>query len=156
VCFFEPALPVFFFSAAYDPFFSNVGLDGNFMDRAEDPNSVDTVQAGSAVELPTAGPVDADTSVSENSVSRARATLDTALEPAPKPMDKGFFVLILKNGTKHAVADYWLVDGYIEYVSRDSTRSHVPLEALDLQQTVTENAVRGLPFVLRSELGDSR
>jgi len=35
-------------------------------------------------------------------------------------------------------------------VSPDGTRSHVPLDALDLQGTVLRNAPRGLAFVLRS------
>jgi len=51
--------------------------------------------------------------------------------------------------------DYWLADGYLEYVSLDSTRGHVPLEALDLQATVTENSRHGLPFVLRSAPTDT-
>src|SRR6266478_9515423 len=52
--------------------------------------------------------------------------------------------------------DYWLADGYLEYVSLDSTRGHVPLEALDLQATVTENSRHGLPFVLRSAPTDTQ
>jgi hypothetical protein len=57
---------------------------------------------------------------------------------------------MLKNGTSHAATDYGLADGYLEYVGPDRTRSHVPLEALDLQKTVVENSRRSLPFVLRS------
>ena len=48
-----------------------------------------------------------------------------------------------------AVTDYWIADGYLEYISPDGTRRHIPLEALDLQNTVIQNAPRGLPFVLR-------
>jgi hypothetical protein len=47
------------------------------------------------------------------------------------------------------VTDYWIADGYLEYISPDGTRRHIPLEALDLQNTVIQNAPRGLPFVLR-------
>lgn len=65
-------------------------------------------------------------------------------------MGKGIFLLVLKNGTTHAVSDYWLSDGYLEYLRSDGVRSHFPLEALDLQQTVAMNSPRGLPFVLRS------
>jgi len=57
---------------------------------------------------------------------------------------------VLHNGTTQRVTDYWTADGYLEYVSPDGTRSHVPLDALDLQGTVLRNAPRGLAFVLRS------
>ena len=78
--------------------------------------------------------------------SRA-ATLGAATEQ--QALGKGVFLLVLNNGTSHAVTDYWVADGYLEYLSPDGTRSHIPLEALDLQNTVTQNAARGLPFVLR-------
>jgi hypothetical protein len=71
-------------------------------------------------------------------------------------LDKGAFLLVLKNGTSHAVTDYWVADGYLEYVSTDGTRSHIPLEALDLQSTVVFNAPRGLPFVVRSAPAQNR
>ena len=101
---------------------------------------------------PTSGPVDADTSAPavENSPTNVGAKVDAAVEGADEAMGNGFFLLALKNGKNHAATDYWLADGYLEYVSLDRTRSHVPLEALDLQTTVVENSRRGLPFVLRS------
>jgi hypothetical protein len=73
-----------------------------------------------------------------------------------RTLSKGVFLLVLNNGTRHAVIDYWVADGYLEYISPDGTRSHIPLEALDLQNTVTENAPRGLPFVLRPASGQNR
>ncbi len=68
----------------------------------------------------------------------------------------GEFLLVLNNGTSHAVTDYWVADGYLEYLNPDGTRSHVPLEALDLQNTVSQNAPRGVPFVLRIAPGQNR
>ncbi len=65
-------------------------------------------------------------------------------------------MLVLNNGTRHAVTDYWVADGYLEYISPDGTRSHIPLEALDVQNTVTQNAPRGRPFVLRSGPAQNR
>jgi hypothetical protein len=56
---------------------------------------------------------------------------------------------VLHNGVSHAVTDYWVADGYLEYISPNGTRNHVPLDALDLQNTVMRNATRGLSFVLR-------
>jgi hypothetical protein len=67
----------------------------------------------------------------------------------------GVFVLVLKHGTTHVVMKYWAADGYLEYISLDGTRSHIPLEALDLQGTVIRNERRGLPFVLRSTPGEN-
>jgi len=86
----------------------------------------------------------------ENSPTSGGAKVDAAGEAAREAEEKGFFLLVLKNGTSHAATDYWVRDGYLEYVSLDRTRSHVPLEALDLQKTVVENSRRGLPFVFRS------
>lgn len=53
---------------------------------------------------------------------------------------KGVFLLVVNNGTSHSVTDYWVADGYLEYFGPDGRRSHIPLEALDLQNTVIENA----------------
>jgi hypothetical protein len=138
VCFFEPALSLFSFSVAFDSFPPGFGFDGNSLGIADDLNSLDTIQPGIAASLPTASPVDTDTSAPADDYSPTEA------------VEKGFFLLVLKNGIKHSVTDYWLADGYLEYVSLDSTRSHIPLEALDLQKTVVANFRRGLPFVLRS------
>lgn len=149
VCFFEPALPLFFISSGLDPFRSGFAFDGNSRDIADGSNTLDAMQPGVTADLSTAGPVDAESPEREIS-SPAVAEVDAATEAAGKPVAKRFFLLILTNGTRHRVADYWLADGYIEYVSLDGTRSHIPLEALDLQATVIENSHRGLPFVLRS------
>jgi len=148
VCFFEPVLPLFFFSADFDPFVSGFGFGGDFFGMADDLNSLGPTQPGIAASPPTAGPADADKSAAagENSRTEGGATVDTAAEAANEAARKGFFLLVLKDGTSHAVMDYWLTDGYLEYVSLDSTRSHVSLEALDLQTTVAENSRRGLRF----------
>jgi hypothetical protein len=138
VCFFEPALSLLSFSAAFDSFPPGFGFDGNSLGIADDLNSLDTMQPVIAGNPSTASPVDTGISAPADDYSPTEA------------VGKGFFLLVLKNGNNHAVTDYWLADGYLEYVSLDSTRSHVPLEALDLQETVVENSRRGLPFVLRS------
>jgi hypothetical protein len=152
VCFFEPALPLFFFSSGFDSFLSGAGFSGDSLGIGDDLNSLGTMQPEIAVDPPTPGPVDADTSApaGENSATNGGAKVDAATEAADEAAGKDSFLLVLKNGTSHAATDYWLADGYLEYVSLDRTRSHVPLEALDLQKTVVENSRRGLPFVLRS------
>jgi len=157
VCFFEPALPLFFFSPGFDPFLSGFGFSGDSLSIGDDLNSLGTMQPGIAVNPPTAGPVDANTSApaGENSPTNGGAKVDAAAEAADEAVGKGFFLLVLKNGTSHVATDYWLADGYLEFVSLDRTRRHVPLEALDLQETVVENSRRGLPFVLRSAPTDT-
>jgi len=148
-------LPLFFFSG-FDPFRFGFPFDSNYPDTTDDLSSVDTMQPEIAPN-PMAGAVDADTSAAEgqNSPSRRTATVDASPEAA-KTDASTFFLLILKNGTRQAVTDYWLDDGYVEFVSDDSARSHIPLDAIDLKKTVIENSARGLPFVLRSAPEDSR
>jgi hypothetical protein len=140
VCFFEAALPVVFWSGFYWPFF-DIGLGGDAMDQPGDLTWADTMPTGVA----------ADTySALANPPSTSAASVGPPSEFPGKGLDPRFFLLILKNGTDLVVTDYWAADGYIEYVSRDGSRSHIPIEALDLQASVTANSYRGLPFMLRS------
>ncbi len=89
---------------------------------------------------------------SDNDANANSAVALAANEGATQDWDlgKGEYVLVLQNGSTHVVTQYWSADGYLEYISPDGTRSHIPLEALDLQSTVVRNEQRGLPFVLRS------
>lgn len=87
---------------------------------------------------PTANPSNDDVAEG-NSAVYPGATLDAATED--RTLSNGVFLLVLNNGTRHAVIDYWVADGYLEYISPDGIRNHIPLEALDLQSTVTENAL---------------
>jgi len=151
VCFFEPFLPLLSFAGCFDPFYS--GFGGDSLDLGDDLNSQGSMQSEMSAIPPTANPSDNDTAEG-NSAVHPGATLGAATED--RAVGKGVFLLALNNGTSRAVTDYWLADGYLEYVSPDGTRSHIPLEALDLQNTVTQNAARGLPFVLRSAPAQNR
>jgi hypothetical protein len=151
VCFFEPFLPLLCFSGAFDPFYSGFGRDS--LDLGDDPNSRGPAQSEISAMPPAANPSDDDTT-EENSLVRPGATLGAATED--RADGQGVFLLALNNGTSHAVTDYWIADGYLEYISPDGTRSHIPLEALDLQNTVIQNASRGLLFVLRSAPAQNR
>ena len=135
VCFFEPLLPIF--SSGFYLGLLDYGFDGDTMDESLAPT--DTVSTAAA----------ADTE-SETPPSTPPASASPPPNFRGKGLDPRFFLLILNNGTEQVVTDYWVADGYIEYVSSDGSRSHFPIEALNLQQTVTENAYRGLPFSLRS------
>jgi hypothetical protein len=147
VCFFEPFLPLLCFSGGFDLFYSSFGFGGDSLDLGDDRNSQGLMQSEMSAIPPTANPSDDDTAEG-NSSAPARATLGAATED--RALGQGAFLLVLNNGTSHAVTDYWVANGYLEYISPDGTRSHIPLEALDLQNTVTQNAPRGLSFVLRS------
>jgi hypothetical protein len=144
VCFFEPFLPLLSCSGYFDPSYFGFGEDS--LDLGDDLNSQGPMQAEmSAIPL-TANPSDDDTAEGNSSMRPGDILGATAEQQA---LGDGVFLLVLKNGTSHAVTEYWVADGYLEYISTDGACGHVPLEALDLQNTVTQNAPRGLPFVLR-------
>jgi len=153
VCFFEPFLSLLCFSGDFDPFYSGFGFGGDSLDLGDDLNSQGLMQSEMSAIPPTANPSDDDTAEG-NSPARPGATLGAATED--QALGKGVFLLVLNNGTSHAVTDYWVADGYLEYITPDGTRSHILLEALDLQNTVIQSAPRSLPFVLRSTPAQNR
>jgi hypothetical protein len=141
ICFFEPLLPLIGFG-----YFGYGDRYGGDWDNGADLSGIDAAEMPAAT-LPVS-PEENPPSANENSAAwdataRAGASEDWDL-------GKDVFVLVLRNGATHAVTNYWAADGYLEYVSPDGTRSHVPLDALDLRSTVSRNQVRGLPFVLRT------
>jgi hypothetical protein len=138
VCFLEPFLPLLGFGY----FGYGEGYGGDW-DNGGNLAGMD--EAGMTQPVP---PEDNPPSANENSAAWDAAGHAGASED--RDLGTGVFVLVLRNGTTHAVTNYWVADGYLEYVCPDGTRSHVPLDALDLQSTVLRNEVRGLPFVLRT------
>jgi hypothetical protein len=144
-CFFEPFLPLL---SCYGGFsISNSGFDfgGELLDLGGDLNSQGPQWEMAAIQ-PAANPSDETAEAS----SPSHPAQVTGATTEGLHLGRGVFLLVLNNGSRGAVTDYWVSDGYLEFVSPDGTRSHIPLEALDLQRTVTENAPRGLAFVLRS------
>jgi hypothetical protein len=137
VCFFEPMLSIFISGSYFG--LLDYGFDGDAMDQLGDLAPTDTVPVAAA---PDTEP--------QNPPSTTRASASPPTDFRGKGLDPRFFLLILKNGMEQVVTDYWVADGYIEYVSRDGSRSHIPIEALDLQGTVRENSYRSLPFSLRA------
>jgi hypothetical protein len=119
VCFFEPAWPLYdCYSGLWIPF------DFAFGDEGDDSS----VMLSSADAMPLTIPE------IESEASPPESAAKAANNPPPLrglDLDPRFFLLILKNGAEHVVTDYWLADGYIEYVSRDGTQSHIPVESLD-------------------------
>jgi hypothetical protein len=150
ICFFEPFLPLLSFSGYVDPFDFGFGVVS--LDPSDDPNFPGPAQWEMSAIPPTANPADGKT---EGNLSAQPGAILQAVTDGEGP-NKRVFVLVLNNGTSHAVTDYWVAEGYLEYISPDGTRSHIPLDALNLQKTVTENAPRGVPFVLRSRSAQNR
>jgi hypothetical protein len=118
VCFFEPFLPLRCFSGGFDPFYSGFGFGGDSPDLGDDLNSQGPMQSEMSAIPPTANPSDDDTAERNSSV-RPGATLGAATED--RALGKRVFLLVLNNGTSHAVTDYWVADGYLEYISPDGT-----------------------------------
>lgn len=58
-------------------------------------------------------------------------------------------ILALKDGNTYSVTDYWLENGRLHYVTTYGGANDIPVEQLDLQRTVDENAQRGVTFSLR-------
>ena len=146
VCFFEPFLPLLACSGDFG--FFDSGFAGDSLDLGDDSQGL--VPSEMSAVPPPADPSDEATSEGD-SPGRDGAAPRVATEG--QDLGKGVLLLVLKNGASHAVVDYWVADGYLEYISSDGIRSHIPLEALDLQRTVTQNAPRGLSFVLRAAPG---
>jgi hypothetical protein len=151
ICFFEPFFPLLYCSADFG--FSYFGYGGDSFDLGDGLDSQGLPQPEMSEIVPPPPPSTDETSEG-NSLIRSGVT--PAVAPEDRDLGNGVFLLVLNNGASHAVIDYWVADGYLEYISPDGTRSHVPLEALDLQDTVNENAPRGLAFVLRSARAQSR
>jgi hypothetical protein len=151
VCFFEPFLPLLCFSGYFD--LSYFGFGGDSLDWGDDINSHELMQSEMSA-IPAPGDPSDDDSAKGNSPVRPGGAFGAATED--QALGNGVFLLVLNNGASRTVTDYWIADGYLEYISPDGTRGHIPLEALDLQNTVTQNAFRGLPFVLRSVPAQNR
>jgi hypothetical protein len=142
VCFFEPFFPLL---SCYGDFgFFDFTFGGGPVDSGDGIDSQGHAQPEMSV-------IAADNPPDEEA-AEGPLPPGTAGTSATDVQDSGkrVFLLVLHNGARRAVTDYWMADGYLEYISPDGTRSHIPIDALDLQNTVIENAPRGLAFVLRA------
>jgi hypothetical protein len=149
-CFFEPFVPLLCCFGEFDSL--GLGFGGDSLDLGDILNSQELMQS-EMFAVPPANPPD-DGTAAGNSPAPPGVMVGGATDnQAP---GRGVFLLVLNNGASYAVIDYWVADAYLEYISADGTRSHIPLEALDLQNTVSQNAPRGVPFVLRSAPAQNR
>lgn len=148
VCYFEPLLSLLGFGDfAYGDGFA-FGADSDGDSTAMGPEDEMAEIAPPAVfsdENPQPG-----NAADGNSATSLQAQLGATQD---RDLSENVYVLVLRNGTTQVVTSYWVADGYLEYVSPDGVRSHIPLGAFDLQGTVERNEGRGIPFVLRAAPG---
>ena len=62
-------------------------------------------------------------------------------------------LLILKGGSGYLASDYWLEGAQFHFLTPDGENKLLPLERLDLKETVLLNRERNVEFVLRSQDG---
>ncbi len=59
-------------------------------------------------------------------------------------------VIYLRDGTGYGALDYWLTNGILHLETTYGTEKFFPLEQVDMQRTVNENAARGVYFTLHT------
>jgi hypothetical protein len=93
----------------------------------------------------------AQPSLQQNQNDAGDATSSDAA-PAPAPAAVAappFTVIYLKDGTSYEVMSYWLDAGQLHYVTNYGGETSIPMNQVDLQRTVDENAQHGATFTLR-------
>jgi hypothetical protein len=64
--------------------------------------------------------------------------------------DPRLTLIVLKGGAAYVVRQYWVENGRMHFTSGDGEQKLLPLERIDLSQTVRLNRERNVEFVLRS------
>ena len=148
VCFFEPFFPLLWFGDFdYGFGFGGGWFGGGWSDAGDASHGMDQADM-SGISQPV-NPPD-ETAAGEAAATNAKSQAEAAADAHDWDLGPDVFVLVLHNDTTQLAKSYWASDGYLEYITPDGIRSHVPLDALDLQNTVLRNERRGVPFVLRS------
>ena len=60
-------------------------------------------------------------------------------------------VIVLRGGTAYVARQYWVQSGRMHFVSEDGEERLLPLERIDLSQTVRLNRERNVEFILQSK-----
>lgn len=131
VCFGQPFGNPFFGQGFFSPFWS-VGF-GGFETFETMDNSV-----GATVGATDVGPYSSDI------VPEAQAA--QAASPTNPPG-----VIVLTDGTAYEVTDYWLDGGRLHYLTSYGGENSIPLDRLNLEETVKQNWQHGITFTLRPE-----
>jgi hypothetical protein len=92
-------------------------------------------------------------SVSANDVGPYSSDIVPEVEPAPaaSPTQNPLGVIVLTDGTAYEVADYWLESGRLHYLTSYGGENSIPLDRLNLEETVNQNWQHGITFTLRPE-----
>jgi len=80
-------------------------------------------------------------------------TKSITVDFADRPSEQQLTLLILKGGSGYLASDYWLEDTQFHFLTSDGENKLLPLERLDLKETVLLNRERNVEFVLRSQNG---
>jgi hypothetical protein len=62
---------------------------------------------------------------------------------------KSATLLALADGSEFALTQYWLEGHELHYITTYGGRNSLPVERIDLDRTVADNAARGIRFVLK-------
>jgi len=73
-----------------------------------------------------------------------------SIDLADHPSVQQLTMLILKGGSGYLARDYWLEAGQLHFLTPDGEHRLLPLERLDLEETVRLNRERNIEFVLRT------
>src|SRR4029077_2391650 len=69
-------------------------------------------------------------------------------EPSPQQQPT---LIVLKGGVAYVASDYWVDGGQMHCVTQGSNEKLLPMESLDLYETVRMNRERNVEFQLRSK-----
>ncbi len=78
-------------------------------------------------------------------------TKSITVDFADRPSEQQLTLLILKGGSGYLASDYWLEGTQFHFLTPDGENKLLPLERLDLKETVLLNRERNVEFVLRSQ-----
>ena len=63
-------------------------------------------------------------------------------------------ILVMRDGRQMQVSRYTIMGDYLYVSSRPRQTSRIPLDSVDLEATVHQNALRGIPFRLPTDPGE--
>jgi hypothetical protein len=77
-------------------------------------------------------------------------TMKSAYLTEPSPQQQST-VIVLKGGSAYVAGNYWVDGGQMHFVTKDGEEKLLPVEKLDLTETVRMNRERNIQFELRSK-----
>ena len=97
-------------------------------------------------------PPDAGASAPDNIPENGQGNPNTSTPPEDTQNSAPVILIFLKNGTVETASNAWLVGGNLHYTRTDNgNEAELGMDQVDWQNTIEENARRGVPFTLKSE-----